>query len=601
MLDVLSPSPAIRSTHHAARITLLVAALALTASAASPPNRPPGKPNVIIVLTDDQGYGDLSCLGNPVLKTPNLDKLHDQSVRFTDFHVAPMCTPTRGQLLTGRDCLANGAMNVSSGRTLLRTDLPTMADLFAASGYRCGQFGKWHLGDNYPYRPQDRGFHETIYYPSSHIGSAPDYWDNDYFDDTYSHNGRREKFTGYTTDVFFGEALKWMRAQAAAGKPFFCYLPTAAAHAPLFVPKKYSALYKGQRPKVAAFFGMIANIDENMGRLDDFLRESGLWENTILIFMTDNGGTAGVPIFNAGMRGKKIDLWDGGHRVPCFIRWPAGQLRAPGDLTELAEVQDILPTLVDLCRLRKPRQAQFDGLSLAGLLRGEREHLPDRTLVVQFSRMQSPAPEKGDAAVLWQRWRLVHNKELYDLSTDFGQGTNLITQRPDITARLRTQYDAWWSKVAPGVNEHRAITVGDSAEEPTQLSPADWEDSFFDQGAQIRSGLRRNGAWSLLVARSGTYEIELRRWAREAKTPIASALPPHPNPDGEFPAGVALPIARARLMIGGVDQSCSVTPADDGVTFNVKLKAGPAELKTFFSDAAGAEICGAYYVYIHRR
>jgi len=568
-------------------------------AAPSQQNRSAKRPNVIVVLTDDQGYGDFSCLGNRVLKTPNLDKLHDQSIRFTDFHAAPMCTPTRGQLLSGRDCLANGAMNVSSGRTFLRRELPTMADIFAANGYRCGHFGKWHLGDNYPYRPQDRGFHEAICYPSSHIGSAPDYWNNDYFDDIYSHNGRREKFTGYTTDVFFGEAMKWMRAQADAGRPFFCYLPTATAHAPLFVPQKYRERYKDQRPRVAAFFGMVANIDENMGRLDAFLREAGLWDNTIVIFMTDNGGTVGVPIFNAGMRGKKIDLWDGGHRVPCFIRWPAGQLRPPGDLAELTEVQDILPTLVDLCRLRKPRRAQFDGLSLAGLLRGEREHLADRTLVVQFSRMQSPAPQKGDAAVLWQRWRLVQDKELYDLARDFGQTNNLITQRPDIAAKMRAQYDAWWSKVAPRVNEHSAITLGAKAENPTQLSPADWEDSFLDQGAQIRSGLRRNGAWNIVVARSGTYGIELRRWAREANAPLAASLPPQPNPDGEFPAGVALPITKARLKVAGFDQSRVVGASDTAVSFSVKLKSGPTKLQTWFYDADGSEICGAYYVYVH--
>ena len=570
-------------------------------AAPSQANRSAKQPNVIVVLTDDQGYGDFSCHGNPVLKTPNLDKLHDQSIRFTDFHAAPMCTPTRGQLLSGRDCLANGAMNVSSGRTFLRPELPTMADMFAANGYRCGHFGKWHLGDNYPYRPQDRGFHEAIYYPSSHIGSAPDYWNNDYFDDTYSHNGRREKFAGYTTDVFFGEALKWMRAQAGAGKPFFCYLPTAAAHAPLFVAQKYRDLYKDQRPRVAAFFGMIANIDENMGRLDAFLREAGLWDNTIVVFMTDNGGTVGVPIFNAGMRGKKIDLWEGGHRVPCFIRWPAGQLRPPGDIAELTEVQDILPTLVELCRLRKPRRAQFDGLSLAGLLRGEREHLPDRTLVVQFSRMQAPAPDKGDAAVLWQRWRLVQDKELYDLATDPGQTNNLISQRPDMAAKMRARYEAWWAKVAPQVNEHSAITIGAKAENPSQLSPADWEDSFLDQGAQVRAGLRRNGAWNIVVARSGTYEIELRRWAREANAPLAAGLPPHPNPDGEFPAGMALPIVKARLKVAGFDESRTVGASDTAVSFSLKLKSGPTKLQTWFYDADGAEISGAYYVYVHRK
>jgi len=290
------------------------------------------RPNVILVLTDDQGYGDLSCHGNPVLKTPNLDRLYAESIRLTDFHVAPMCTPTRGELLSGVDCLRNGAMNVSSGRTPLRRELPTMADLFAEGGYVTGQFGKWHLGDNYPYRPQDRGFQESIWFPSSHIPSAADYWNNDYFDDVYRHNGRREPFQGYCTDVFFSEAVRWMRGCAERKEPFFCYVPLNAAHSPLFVPDKYREPYRGQPRNVASFFGMIANIDENMGKLDVFLRECGLRENTILIFMTDNGGTVGVNVFNAGMRGRKIDLYDGGHRVPCFLRWPAGKLRPAGDV-----------------------------------------------------------------------------------------------------------------------------------------------------------------------------------------------------------------------------------------------------------------------------
>ena len=596
-----------RSGSDSAKKALAVAAgLALSAflpecAQSSQRSQTATRPNVIVVLTDDQGYGDFSCHGNPVLKTPNLDKLHDQSIRLTDFHAAPMCTPTRGQLLSGRDCLANGAMNVSSGRAFLRGELPTMADLFAANGYRCGQFGKWHLGDNFPYRPQDRGFHESVWYPSSHIGSAPDYWNNRYFDDTYNHNGRREKFSGYTTDVFFGEAIKWMRAQAQARKPFFCYLPTAAAHAPLVVPSKYRELYGGRTLRVASFFGMIANIDENMARLESFLSESGLRENTILIFMTDNGGTAGVPVFNAGMRGKKIDLWEGGHRVPCFIRWPAGNLRAPCDLAELTEVQDILPTVADFCRLRAPRHAHFDGLSLAALLRGQSQHLPDRMLVVQFSRMQSPVPEKGDAAVLWRRWRLVQDKELYDLATDFGQTTNLIGERPEVVAAMRAHYERWWSAIAPRLNEHSAITIGAGAENPVQLSPADWEDSFLDQGAQIRAGLHRNGVWNLQVARSGTYEIELRRWAREADAPLVAALPPYRHADGEFPAGTALPVAKARLKIGAFDQNQAVNPLDHAVSFTLKLKAGRTQLQTWFYDATGAEISGAYYVYVLKR
>jgi hypothetical protein len=235
------------------------------------------------------------------------------------------------------------------------------------------------------------------------------------------------------------------------------------------------------------------------------------------------------------------------------------------------------------------------------LLRGESEQLQDRTLFVQFSRMQAPVPQKGDGAVLWQRWRLVQDKELYDLAADPGQTNNLITQRPDVAARLRAEYDAWWSKVAPRVNEHSAITIGAKAEDPTQLSPADWEDSFLDQGGQVRAGLRRNGAWNLLVARSGTYEIELRRWAREVNAPLAAGLPPHPSPDGEFPAGVALPIAKARLKVAGFDESRRVTASDTAVSFTVKLKAGLTRLQTGFYDGDGAEICGAYYVYVHRK
>jgi len=168
------------------------------------------RPNVIIVMTDDQGYGELSVHGNPILKTPHLDRLHSQSLRLTDFHVAPMCTPTRGQLLTGTDAARNAAINVSAGRTLLRASLPTMADFFQDNGYRTGIFGKWHLGDNYPFRPQDRGFEETLWFPSSHINSVPDWWNNDYFDDTYMVNGKRKLMPGYCTDVYFDRPIPVM-------------------------------------------------------------------------------------------------------------------------------------------------------------------------------------------------------------------------------------------------------------------------------------------------------------------------------------------------------------------------------------------------------
>jgi arylsulfatase len=568
------------------------------------------RPNVIVVLTDDQGYGDFSSHGNPVLKTPNLDRLRAESIRLTDFHSAPICTPARGQLMTGVDALRNGAQSVSNGRDFMRRDLPTMADAFAAGGYQCGLFGKWHLGDNYPHRPTDRGFHEVVTFPASQITSAPDFWNNDYFDDVYIHNNRREKYHGYATDVFFDEAMKWMRAQAGATKPFFCYLSTPAAHVPLFVPARYRELYdkadlpgieEKQREEIARYFGMIANVDDNMARLETFLRASGLRDNTLLVFMTDNGGTSGVRLFNAGMKGGKFSFTEGGHRVPCFIRWPGGQLRPPGDIDELTQMQDIFPTALDLCGLKPPAGARFDGISLASRLRGEVAGLPDRMLVVNYVNVMKPTPRKESSAVLWRKWRLVHNRALHDLAADPGQTVNVADKFPGIAAKLRAHLDSWWAGVEPGINDLGAVAIGNDAEPVTQLCPQDRIDSWLDQSDHVRSGMDENGPCNLEVDRAGDYEFELRRWPREAAAAIMSGLPEFRHADGVFPAGVALPIAHARLRIGETEQTHAVAAGDKAVTFTVTLPAGRTQLLTSFVDAAGKELCGAYYVYVRRK
>jgi arylsulfatase A-like enzyme len=461
------------------------------------------RPNVVIVMTDDQGYGELSVHGNPVLKTPHLDRLHAQSVRFTDFHVAPMCTPTRGQLLTGVDAIRNGAMNVSSGRTLLRREFPTMADMFQSAGYRTGLFGKWHLGDNFPYRPQDRGFTESLWFPSSHINSVPDHWDNDYFDDVYTRNGTRQAHEGYTTDVFFREAIDWMRATAQDGRPFLCYIPTAAPHWPFFVPDQYrgpvaAALAKAaldlpqlndaQQRDLVSYLAMIANIDDNMGRLETFLKESGLRDNTIVLFLTDNGSTFGPRYYNAGMKGGKVTLWEGGHRVPCFVRWPGGSLRAPGDVGGLTQVQDLLPTLLDLCGVKKPARARFDGISLAPVLRGEATPPEDRMLVIHYSRMpfgnkrpvaESNATVKREGAgVLWRRWRLLEGKELYNLEADPLQEKNVLADHPEVVAKMRAHLNAWWDGVKDVANRHERVVIGADAENPSMLTACEWVDVF---------------------------------------------------------------------------------------------------------------------------
>ena len=430
------------------------------------------KPNVILIMTDDQGYGDMACHGNKWIKTPNLDKLHSECVRLTDFHVSPMCSPTRAALLTGRHCRAVGVSGTNNSLNLIARGVGTMAKVFADSDYRTGIFGKWHLGDNYPYRPQDRGFQEAVVHGNGAITTTGDVdWGNDYFDDVYWHNGKRQRYKGYCTDVWFTEAIGFMTANK--DRPFFCYIPTNAPHGPLHVPPRYSRPYEGVRgvPN-AKFYGMITNIDENVGRLMDFLQRSGLADNTILIFMTDNGTSRGGRVrrgrggpavvgFNAGMRGNKGSPYDGGHRVPFFIRWPAGGLAGGRTVDRLAAHLDVLPTLIDLCGLKAPDDAKFDGVSLKALLSGKKADWPDRTIV-----------EALRGAVMTQRWRLVGN-ELYDMDADPRQKTNVASKQPKVARRLRKAAEV--AEQTWDTRKHRFI-IGSDRENPARFTMDQWWD-----------------------------------------------------------------------------------------------------------------------------
>lgn len=580
------------------------------------------RPNVIVVMTDDQGYGELSCHGNPVLKTPHLDDLHRQSLRFTDYHAAPMCTPTRGQLLTGLDAARNGAINVSSGRTLLRADLPTMADLFAAAGYRTGIFGKWHLGDNYPFRPQDRGFEESLWFPSSHINSVPDNWNNDYFNDTYHHNGDLKSYQGYCTDIFFREAMDWMQQRCDANEPFLVYLPTNAPHSPHWAPEEdrnaiAEAFERNPLPHVGPqlqqrlipYLAMVRNIDTNVGRLLDFLENNELDDDTILIFTTDNGSTFGHLYYPAGMRGKKTELWEGGHRVPLFVRWPKGGLGEPRDIPGLTQAQDLLPTMLDLCGI--PAGERFDGISLASVLRGKAAVPEDRVLVINYSRMpfqfEYPSPDspsvmrREGAGVLWRQWRLLEDRELYNLENDPLQQENVITDHPEIAARLSRHLDQWWSDVAGNVNQPQRVVIGHDRENPGMLTACEWLDVFVDQQKQVREGVRKNGWWELEVARDGDYEFELRRWPRESGLALDAAAEPEKITAGTLDPGVALPIARARILVGDIYKVLQVKPGAPSASFSLSLKKGPVRLHTWFDDPQRQAICGAYYVYVARK
>ena len=399
------------------------------------------RPNVVFVLTDDQGYGDLSCHGNPVVKTPHIDALYDESVRLKDYHVGPTCAPTRAGLLTGHYANSTGVWHTIGGRSLLRADETSMADYFRDSGYVTGIFGKWHLGDNAPYRPQDRGFETVVVHGGGGVGQTPDYWGNNYFDDSYWDGEGHSRYEGYCTDIWFQEALKFIERNR--NKPFFCYIPTNAPHGPFLVDPVYSDPYVPVTPhqKRANFYGMLANIDENVGGLRRRLAEMGLAENTIFIFMTDNGSGGGLDVaddhfvvsgFNAGMRGQKGSEYDGGHRVPFFLHWPAGGIDGGQDVEEVTANVDILPTLIELCGLEGSEGNSFDGRSLAQLMRpevGKRVDWPDRALVTDSQRLTYPVKWRK-SAVMTDGWRLVNGRELYSIKNDPEQRSRRCRLQP---------------------------------------------------------------------------------------------------------------------------------------------------------------------------
>jgi len=535
-----------------------------------------GRPNVVLVITDDQGYGDLACHGNPVIQTPNLDRLHAQSIRLTNFHVDPTCSPTRSALMTGRYSSRTGVWHTIMGRSLLHKDEVTVADVFAASGYRTAIFGKWHLGDNYPFRPQDRGFQETLVHGGGGVGQTPDFWGNDYFDDTYWRNGKPEKFKGYCTDVWFTGALKFIEANK--GRPFFVYLTTNAPHGPYRVAEKYSKLYtdKGVRGGRANFYGMITNIDENMGRLHARLKELGLEDNTILIFMTDNGTSAG---HSGGMRGKKGSEYDGGHRVPFFIRWPA-RLKGGRDIGRLTAHIDVLPTLIELCGLKRPKGVKFDGASLVPLL-VEKGEWPDRTLFVHSQRIEHPQKWRK-SAVMTDRWRVVNGKQLFDAPADPGQKNDVANEHPKVVARLRKAYEAWWASLSERFDEYCEIIIGHERENPARLTAHDWHGRQvpWNQRAIRNTRMFANGFWAVEVARSGRYEVTLRRQPAEAKFPIQGT--------------------EARLKIGEVDQTKPIPKGATAVAFDTQLKAGKTRLQTWFVDKQSGKSRGAYFVEVER-
>ncbi|MFC5050448.1 arylsulfatase [Rubritalea spongiae] len=434
------------------------------------------RPNIILVMTDDQGMGDLSCLGNPLLKTPNIDKFYDQSTRFTDFHVSTACAPTRAAIMSGRHEFRVGITHTIMLRERMDLKTFTLPQALQSAGYETGIFGKWHLGDDEEYLPHNRGFSESLIHGAGGIGQTvygdfPANGKNTYYDSVLLHNNQIVQTKGYCTDLFFNAGLSWIKKQHEEKKPYFAYISTNAPHTPNIAPKKYTKRFEEMgwdaNPKngPAGRFGMIENIDENFGKMMQKLEEWDALENTLIIFMTDNGMShvSGkkegevTPFYTAGLRGKKCTPYEGGTRVPAFWYWK-GVLDEGVDIPALTAHIDMYKTFSELAGAKLPEQMQeLDGRSLMPLLEDPKEEWKDRELFVHVGRWEPKHPKAKDVAsakfvncaVRTNRWRFVNNAELYDISADPGETTDVASSYPEVVDQLRKSYDAWWDKTVP--------------------------------------------------------------------------------------------------------------------------------------------------------
>ncbi|MFY0713619.1 arylsulfatase [Seonamhaeicola sp. NFXS20] len=565
------------------------------------------RPNIIIVITDDQGKGDLGCEGNPYIKTPAIDKFYSDAVRFTNYHVSTTCAPTRGALMTGRHTNRVNVFHTITGRSLLFEDEVILPQILAQNGYINGMFGKWHLGDNYPYRPEDRGFSEVVRHGGGGITQGPDYWGNDYFDDTYWHNGKPQKYKGYCTDIFFSEALNFIEENK--DQPFFCYIATNAPHAPYNVDKKYIDMYAEYNEiseRTRRFYGMITNIDENFKALEAKLKELKIDDNTILIFTTDNGTAAGRSVYNAGLKGGKGSVYEGGHRVPLYIRWPNGQLTGGKDIDELVAHYDLLPTFVDLLGLDFNPVKPLDGKSLKPLIKEENPKWENRILYMDTQRKQNLIKYKA-YTVMDDNWRLVNGKELYNINQDLAQEHNVINQYPEVTSRLKEGYEKWWQSIMSETpNERYAyIKVGSSKENPSRISSHDMLTGKFGHmwhqyGAVTAS--QATGRWKIEFVEDGEYTITLRRFPRESGLPINAVFPETEKTiklDRAMPASVKNDFTEAYLYVANLSKSEIIKENQEEVTFKGFIPEGKYDMEAQLIDKNN-RVHPAYYVYIEK-
>jgi len=494
--------------------------------------QPSKHPNVILIITDDQGYGDLGINGNPHVKTPVIDNLARQSIRFNNFYVCPVSAPTRAGLMTGRYSLRTGIRDTYNGGAMMAPSEVTIAEMLREAGYATGIFGKWHLGDNYPMRPCDQGFDESLIHLAGGMGQPGDFttWprgDSSYFDPILWHNGKQQKFDGYCSDIFTSNAVDFLEKNR--NRPFFCYLAFNAPHTPLQVPERYYKMYHDTDPSAGLennnrpfpqmsekdkedarrVYAMVTNIDDNIGRILRKLQDLNIAENTVVIFMTDNGPQQRR--YNDGMRGLKSTVYRGGVRVPFWLRYPALKI-VNLEIDANAANIDVLPTLADICNVKVPAGRKIDGVSLITYIKGIKEE-ESRSLFYYWTRH---SPELYNNIALQKgRYKLVGNTEynspankfeLYDLEKDPYEQKNIVKDDPERAEEMKKELDLIFMELAVSENlaERPRIEIGSLHENPVILNrnDADGQWGIWEQEEIF-------GFWRVLI-NEGRYNIRFK-------------------------------------------------------------------------------------------
>ncbi len=556
------------------------------------------RPNVIIIITDDQGYGDFGATGNKVIETPNIDDMATRSVLWDNFYVSPVCSPTRASLMTGRYNHRTYCVDTWLGRSMMATEEVTIAEVLRDSGYATGIFGKWHLGDNYPMRTIDQGFDESIVHRGGGLGQPADPIANNdrYTDPILIHNGEEVATKGYCTDVYFEHAQQWIREKQQENKPFFAYIPTNAPHGPYhdvpedlrkhYLKKDLASLIVGKPrdlevevDRLSRIAAMITNVDENVGRLFETLKKTGLYENTLVFVMTDNGPNTRRYVGN--MQGNKTQVLEGGVRTPLWSHWPA-KLKAGKVVKETVAAHiDLFPTIAEICGAQLPSGVKIDGRSLLPQLLNPEKRLAPRPLFMQIHRGVQPV-RYHNFMVRDSMWKLVHPSgfgtqtfegepklQLYNLDNDPGETNNLADTYPHKFNYLKTLYDAWFGDVMSNVLTNPGppdIIIDAAHENPSVLT---WQDRVAEEW-----GKGSYGHWQLNFAQSGKYKVQVDMPRDHA-----------PSQDGEL-----------ILSVGEDAYKLQIKQGIESVTFpTIQISAGPIILTADIHYPDGSKI-GGYQV-----